>query len=197
MTDVVEQAKAALEGVTCGPWKWTDHRVPDLMGRAGEPGVYEYDVEVLEAGHQGECGCRSACTLELAVGNADRAFIAAARDLVPELVAEVERLRAVVDGRVALDREYTDEELRRSPFVHAFKDAVVVSPDEYRSGPGPVPEEGRLWLYISDADGAEVLVRFRAGGWQTADPEVPDRWYATGGELLQWPGRFVEQRGVS
>lgn len=40
------------------------------------------------------------------------------------------------DGRLELNREYTDEELRNSPYIDAFKDAVVGgSPDEYRSGP--------------------------------------------------------------
>lgn len=136
--DVVARAKAALVGVTDGPWLWTSPRygVPTLEGRAGDPELYRYDTEVLEVDHHGECGCRSACELELTVSDADKAFIAAARDLVPELVAEVERLRAIVDGRVVLDREYTDEELRNSPYVGVVQDAVVVGPDEYRSGPG-------------------------------------------------------------
>lgn len=94
--DVVARAKSSLAGVTQGPWSWTVPRygVPELMGRAGDPETYEYDTEVLEASHSGECGCRSACELELSVSDTDRAFIAAARSLVPELVAEVEELRA-------------------------------------------------------------------------------------------------------
>ena len=46
--DVVDRAKAALEGVTAGPWRWNPYRVPELLGRAGTPGEYEYDTEVLE-----------------------------------------------------------------------------------------------------------------------------------------------------
>lgn len=94
MSELVDRAKASLEGVTPGPWKWSDYRVPDLMGRAGDPESYEYDTEVLEAEHGGECGCRSSCTLELNVKKEDREFIATARQLVPELIAEVERLQA-------------------------------------------------------------------------------------------------------
>lgn len=96
--DVVARAEAALVGVTDGPWSWTSPRygVPTLEGWAGDPELYRYDTEVLEADHRGECGCRSACELELSVSDADRAFIAAARDLVPELVAEVARLRSAL-----------------------------------------------------------------------------------------------------
>lgn len=91
--DVVERARSVLDGVTGGPWVWDSHRVPTLDGRGGDPELWMYDVEVLEASHSGECGCRSACELELTVSEADARFIAAARMLVPELVAEVERLR--------------------------------------------------------------------------------------------------------
>lgn len=39
------------------------------------------------------------------------------------------------DDLVALDREYTEEELHSSPYRDVMKDAVVAGPDEYRSGP--------------------------------------------------------------
>ncbi|OHT86926.1 hypothetical protein [Mycobacteroides saopaulense] len=94
MSELVDRAKASLEGVTRGPWKWSDYRVPDLLGRAGDPDSYEYDTEVLETEHGGECGCRSSCALELNVKREDREFIAAARQLVPELIAEVEQARS-------------------------------------------------------------------------------------------------------
>lgn len=76
MSDVVERAKAALEGVTEGPWDvvhgawgnvWhfsDDAGSPPLIVRMG--GMTQPDAE----------------------------FIAQSRTLVPELVAEVERLRA-------------------------------------------------------------------------------------------------------
>jgi hypothetical protein len=91
---------------TPGPWTWTDHRVPDLEGVAGNED-YSYQIDVLAAAHYGECGCRSACTLELYVNKADSDFIAAARTAVPALIAELratrtenEQLRATqVGGR--------------------------------------------------------------------------------------------------
>lgn len=104
MSELLNRAKASLEGVTKGPWKWSNYRVPDLLGRAGEPGVYEYDTEVLEAEHGGECGCQSSCTLELNIKKEDREFIAAARQLVPELIAEVERLEGESEHWKALWR---------------------------------------------------------------------------------------------
>ena len=70
--DVVQAAKEALEGVTPGPWK--------LIGG----GEYVTGVGVLVAPDDG------------GVTSADAEFIAAARSLLPELVAEVERLRAVL-----------------------------------------------------------------------------------------------------
>jgi hypothetical protein len=44
-------------------------------------------------------------------------------------------------GKVALDREYTDEELRASPYTEIMRDAVVVGPDEYR----PAVEQVEPW----------------------------------------------------
>lgn len=39
------------------------------------------------------------------------------------------------DGRIKLDREYTDAQLESSPFTEALRDAVTCWPDAYRSGP--------------------------------------------------------------
>lgn len=94
MTDTtidIDALAATATAATRGPWTWTDHRVPDLVGRAGETGAYEWDHEVIGASHSGECGCRSACTLELAISDDDKAYIAAAS---PDVVlALLERLR--------------------------------------------------------------------------------------------------------
>ena len=100
MSDVVEQAKAALEGVTDGPW---EHRVgPDdethaeyfngTLSNSGEPlhvliapstePQFAYVVPAITGDGPGSAR------------NAE--FIAQARALVPELVAEVERLRATL-----------------------------------------------------------------------------------------------------
>jgi hypothetical protein len=82
--DVVARAKAALEGVTA-PWS------VDPDGTGGEPdwddGELWLDVNGAHGGWVAHCQDRA--TAE---------FIAAARSLVPELVAEVERLRSVVGG---------------------------------------------------------------------------------------------------
>ncbi|AVO21766.1 hypothetical protein SEA_JEON_63 [Mycobacterium phage Jeon] len=70
MSDVVARAKAALEGVTEGPWTWTH----GMDARAMVLGPDNLRVKL--------------------EGYRDAEFIAQARTLVPELVAEVERLRA-------------------------------------------------------------------------------------------------------
>lgn len=83
---------------TRGPWTWTDHHIPDLEGRAGDPDAYEYSVTVLEASHWGECGCRSACNLELEISEADKAHIAAASpDVVIALIARLHAAEAALD----------------------------------------------------------------------------------------------------
>lgn len=88
MSELVARAKASLEGVTEGPW--------ETVAVQGNPG---YDPFY---------GVRSTCEQPRRVvfaqsdwegyGNgstkADAEFIAAARHLVPELIAEIERLQA-------------------------------------------------------------------------------------------------------
>lgn len=65
--DVCARAKAALEGVGPGPWEMRDGFVYPLSISARLGGIRPVDAE----------------------------FIAAARSLIPELLAEVERLREV------------------------------------------------------------------------------------------------------
>lgn len=101
MTDALpperlDQIRGREQHATRGPWTWDGYRVPALSGRGGEAGVYEYDVDVLSAEHHGECGCRSACTLELTVSPFDADFIAHARDDIRVLLAEVDRLTAAL-----------------------------------------------------------------------------------------------------
>lgn len=77
MSGVVERAKAALEGVTDGPWRTEPSKYVAgryLLGRRDH-----MEWEVMHA--TGTVG-----------RSPDAEFIAAARSLVPELVAEVERL---------------------------------------------------------------------------------------------------------
>ncbi|AGT12189.1 hypothetical protein JABBAWOKKIE_90 [Mycobacterium phage Jabbawokkie] len=85
MSDPVTRAKAALESVGDGPWT--------IDSEDGEPIIHEahhydsadewYDVDSPNGGWVAHCE-------DLPVAE----FIAAARTLIPELVAEVERLRA-------------------------------------------------------------------------------------------------------
>lgn len=107
MNERIEEIRRREENATRGPWTWDGHRVPTLSGRAGDPDIYEYDTEVIEASHHGECGCRSACTLELEVGPGDRSFIANAREDIPFLLAEVERL----EREKALVRQAYEEKI--------------------------------------------------------------------------------------
>lgn len=109
MSDVVERAKAALEGVTEGPWTWdgdtfsdapehkcphgthwTDHG-PNLV-RGNEDGStfddWSPDAMVITSNGYDASG--------LEVKTADAEFIMAARTLVPELVSEIERLRRIL-----------------------------------------------------------------------------------------------------
>ncbi|XAF37081.1 hypothetical protein [Mycobacterium phage MKC-IRE-02] len=85
MSDPVTRAKAALESIGDGPWT--------IDSEDGEPIIHEahhydsadewYDVDSPNGGWVAHCE-------DLPVAE----FIAQARTLVPELVAEVERLRA-------------------------------------------------------------------------------------------------------
>ena len=102
MPDLIDFLRARLDDderaakeATRGPWKWDDYRVPTLEGRAGTPGEYEWDTEVIEASHSGECGCRSACTLELTVSDADREHIA--RHDPARVLRDVAAKRAIID----------------------------------------------------------------------------------------------------
>jgi len=83
--DVVFRAKAALEDVTAGPW----------VARAESDGDYPIYADGGPIFGCPDCGVRGGA------GRADAEFIAAARSLVPELVAELERLRAEMQS--ALD----------------------------------------------------------------------------------------------
>lgn len=113
--DVVERAKAALEGVPDGPWT--------VDREDGEPIIHEahhydsmdewYDVDGCTGGWKAHC--EDLPTAE---------FVAAARSLVPELIAEVERLHSW-DGLMSLLDEHWPE------------DIFPTLPDTDRRDPGP------------------------------------------------------------
>ena len=100
MSSRLDEIKARAAAATGGPWKWDNRRIPTLNGMAGSRDVYRYETEVIEADHNGECGCRSACQLDLTVGPADAEFIAHARTDVPVLVAAVEAVLKLHKPRV-------------------------------------------------------------------------------------------------
>lgn len=87
--DVVARSKAALEGTTDAPW------VVDSGERWINGGDRGYDEVIWP----GQVECMSYCYGGSSTIDGDRLpqdmrFIAAARELIPELIAEVERLRA-------------------------------------------------------------------------------------------------------
>ncbi|ATN88655.1 hypothetical protein SEA_DEMSCULPINBOYZ_60 [Mycobacterium phage Demsculpinboyz] len=116
MSDVVERAKVALEGVAYGPWEFDCS--DEGMQAVGGPVVWLGDGDLgfrVEAHYQDD-------------RNAE--FVAQARTLVPELVAEVERLRPRVIETV--------EELDALPDFVVVHDRVnTVWEKEWHGGEGP------------------------------------------------------------
>ena len=54
----------------------------------------------------------------------------------------------------------------------------------------PVKVEGPVWLYRSNVDGAEVLVRWKDGAWETGDIVIGG-WYADNPPIENWRGKFT------
>ena len=79
--DIIARAEAALEGVTDGPW------VAEYSGEQGNC-VIPHDAQSTR---------EAVCTTHLYYQVADAEFIAAARQLVPELVAELKTTRAQLE----------------------------------------------------------------------------------------------------
>lgn len=93
MSELVDRAKASLEGVTGGPWE-------TRPGATGDPTTTSASVH---SGHRSILVSSDGYHYGYA-DKADARFIAAARQLVAELIAEVERL----EERIAEQ----DQELR-------------------------------------------------------------------------------------
>jgi hypothetical protein len=84
----LDAIRARCEVATDGPWT-TEGEVARI--ESGEPGAWgDPVVDVVYLGHGAS---------ELHLSEEDAEFIAAARTDVPALIAEVERLRALLDGR--------------------------------------------------------------------------------------------------
>lgn len=95
--DLIARAKAALEGVTEGPWR------ASLLDGID----YEDGSSCIRGGvYPDERGSTPVFLTSGGIDRRDARFIAASRTLVPELVAEVERLRGALDGLAA---RWTDE----------------------------------------------------------------------------------------
>lgn len=90
MTDIVDRAKAALADTTDGPWEVNTEGWACIS--SGSDSVFHAYVETTcidcDAEITQSMGCHVAISIE------DAEFIAQARTLVPELIAEVERLQA-------------------------------------------------------------------------------------------------------
>lgn len=81
-TDIVQRARAALDGITPGPWWWTAETRARLIALGADKHELTDAREIIR------------CAALLHPGEADARFIAAAPDLVRELAAEVEKLRS-------------------------------------------------------------------------------------------------------
>lgn len=104
MSDIAERAKALLDGVTPGPW---EHRIgPDdethseyctkTLINSGEP----LHVLIAESPDPKFAYVVPAITGDGPTSARNAEFIAAARTLVPELIAEVERLQSAAKTEV-------------------------------------------------------------------------------------------------
>jgi hypothetical protein len=122
MTDRIEQIKARLAEATRGPWRWDEYPVPTLYGVGGTDD-YSYEDEVIEASHSGECGCRSACELEVDVAPANRRLIANAPEDIAWLLGEVERLTEANDrlAKIAASVAPTLEQGKRDLMAHGWE----------------------------------------------------------------------------
>lgn len=120
MSDVVERAKAALEGVTPGPWehRTAPHEADDssaaheewLAGtliRSGEP----LHVLIAESNQPQFAYIVPAVTGDGPTSATNADFVAAARSLVPELVAEIEKLRTHLSAVPSAIEGYAAAEL--------------------------------------------------------------------------------------
>lgn len=107
--DLIDRAKTALEGVTEGPWEHcvgpddetpTEYSARTLTG-SGEP----IHVLIADSPDPKFAYIVPAITGDGPTSARNAQFIAAARTLLPELLAEVERLRGAFDGLVTRFRD--------------------------------------------------------------------------------------------
>jgi len=92
----LEAIEARANAATDGPWHWEDERHFDLLKPKGSNGT-RWGTEVIEVTHDGGCACRQSCEMEVLIAPSDAEFIANARTDVPDLIAEVRRLRGLLE----------------------------------------------------------------------------------------------------
>lgn len=88
--DLIHRTKTALDGTTDGPWELTPESWAVIS--SGSDSVFHAYSEHAVC----ECGEPVDGTPQVAISIEDAEFIVAARTLVPELVHELERIRAAL-----------------------------------------------------------------------------------------------------
>ncbi len=106
--DILARARAALEGVTEGPWE---------VNREGWAVISSSSDSVLHGYFEGDCdNCcypiTAAASVAISIENVT--FIAEARTLIPELLAEVERLRGALE---TLMQQWKSQPKGKMPYV--------------------------------------------------------------------------------
>jgi hypothetical protein len=160
--DLITRAETLLTGTTPGPW---------IVNREGWASISSGSDSVIHAyvdyADYAPDGCENDCQADVACSIEDREFIAAARTLVPELLAEVKRLRERLDG---LHEEWG---LRydSTPFDVVF--GREANPDGTVTRVAPMPNEvyARQALASPAPIGAKnkVVVCRRVSGWEACD----------------------------
>lgn len=95
MSDLVAKARAALDGVTPGPWCVADETV--VLTQINEPIETTYDIGYPLAETKRQKSFWTMANWPEGEPEANARFIAAARSLVPEMADEIARLRAEVE----------------------------------------------------------------------------------------------------
>lgn len=101
----LDQIEARANAATRPPWRWDAPY--DLVGTDGDPDVYEYETSVLSIDHDGGCGCRSVCHLDIEISDTDAEFIANARADIAALIADVRGHRNTIARVQALADAWT------------------------------------------------------------------------------------------
>lgn len=87
--DWARQATARTQAATVGPWTWEN----DQYIESGPDDQGHMFIDVVDITHDGGCGCRMACEIEVDVTGEDRDFITASRidmDIAMRVVAQAD-----------------------------------------------------------------------------------------------------------